>query len=217
MFFNGSSIYGVVGPNGIGKTTLFKCITGLTALSDGKIKINDIDVDTINRQSIVDNVSYLLSNGLINHISGWENAKLFGKLYQIADDNIIDLFKEFDLYRSKDKKVRKYSLGMKQRLALIISLINNKRKIIMLDEPYLGLDPLGIQALNEKLLKLKELGYLIIVSNHQLNESEKIFDYVLFLTKDGIISKTINEESKGLSVLFNEIYLKRGDNNEISS
>lgn len=209
--FNSGKIYGIIGPNGIGKTTLFRCITGLLALDSGQIKINDKDVTISSRNEVVNNISYLLSNQVILHLSGFDNAKLFGDLYGIDTKRIEELFKEFDLLHAKDKKVKKYSLGMQQRLTLIVSLINYKRKIIILDEPYLGLDPIGIQCLNNKLLKLKENGYLIILSNHQLHESEKIFDEVIFFTSNGIISRNIKQQKEDLVTLFNQIYVKRED------
>ncbi|SFU75627.1 ABC-2 type transport system ATP-binding protein [Clostridium sp. DSM 8431] len=209
--FNSGKIYGIIGPNGIGKTTLFRCITGLLELDGGQIKINDKDVTISSRDEVVNNISYLLSNQVILHLSGFDNAKLFGNLYGIDNKRIEELFKEFDLFHAKDKKVKKYSLGMQQRLTLIVSLINYKRKIIILDEPYLGLDPIGIQCLNNKLLKLKENGYLIILSNHQLHESEKIFDEVIFFTSNGIISRNIKQQKEDLVTLFNQIYVKRED------
>ena len=207
--FESNKIYGVVGPNGVGKSTLFKCIVGLLDVNAGKISINYNEVSSNKRDDVVENISYLLSTGVIKHLSGWENAILFAKLFKIENQELENLFKEFDLYESRNKKVKAYSLGMKQRLALIISLINIKRNIIILDEPYLGLDPIGIKCLNEKLIKLKNEGYLIIVSNHQLHESEKIFDEVIFLTKRGIIVKNCNENTEeSLSETFEKIYVK---------
>lgn len=207
--FSSSRIYGVVGPNGIGKTTLFKCMVGLQDINSGEISISGNKISTDVRSCVVENISYLLSTGVINHLTGWDNVKMFGNLYEISDTVLNSLFEEFDLLNAKNKKVKNYSLGMKQRLALILSLVNIKRKIIILDEPYLGLDPIGIQCLNNKLLGLKKEGYLIIVSNHQLHESEKIFDEVIFLTDQRLISKTLNEEKEDLSEIFNRIYVER--------
>jgi ABC-2 type transport system ATP-binding protein len=209
--FESNRIYGVVGPNGIGKSTLFKCIVGLTDVDNGKIIIDKNEITPLKRVKVVENISYLLSTGVIKHLSGWENTILFAKLFDINNDELVKLFHEFDLYTAKDKKVSNYSLGMKQRLALIIAFINIKRKIIILDEPYLGLDPIGIKTLNEKLLKLKDEDYLIIVSNHQLHESEKIFDEVIFLTDSGIIVKGSNDTSgDSLAETFEKIYVTGG-------
>ncbi|MEG3006099.1 MAG: ATP-binding cassette domain-containing protein [Oscillospiraceae bacterium] len=205
--FKGSTIYGVVGPNGIGKTTLFKCIVGLLDVDKGEILLNGKIIDSLNRNEIVCNISYLLSTGLINHLSGWENVSMFAKLFKIEENKIVGLFNEFDLAKAKDKKVKDYSLGMKQRLALIVSLMHIERKIIILDEPYLGLDPIGIKCLNNKLLELKTDGYIIIVSNHQLHESEKIFDEVIFLTnKNIIVKKSEKANDTSLSETFEKIY-----------
>jgi len=209
--FEDSRIYGVVGPNGVGKSTLFKCIVGLLDVNEGNILINDKTVTSSKREFVVENISYLLSTGVIKHLSGWENAVLFAKLFKVENKELENLFHEFDLYTARNKKVKSYSLGMKQRLALIISLINIKRKIIILDEPYLGLDPIGIKCLNEKLMRLKKNGYLIIISNHQLHESEKIFDEVIFLTQRGIVVKINNENTdESLSETFERIYVNGG-------
>ncbi|MFV0379425.1 MAG: ABC transporter ATP-binding protein [Anaerorhabdus sp.] len=206
--FKSNRIYGVVGPNGVGKSTLLKCAVGLLDVDEGLIMIDDKKVNVFNRDDVVENVSYLLSTGVIKHLSGWNNALLFAKLYKIENEELERLFKEFDLFGAKDKKVSTYSLGMKQRLALIISLLNIKRKIIILDEPYLGLDPIGIRTLNKKLLNLKDKGYLIIVSNHQLHESEKIFDEVIFLTnKEIIVRENTIGNGKSLADTFDEIYV----------
>lgn len=209
LTFDKSKIYGVVGPNGVGKTTLFKCIVGLIDIDEGEIFIDGKRINASQRELIVNDVSYLLSNSVIEHLSGWENAIMFAKLYKVSEEYIKDLFMEFDLYEYRNKKVKNYSLGMKQRLALAISLININRKIIILDEPYLGLDPIGIKSLNEKLLALKTKGYTIIVSNHQLHESEKIFDDVIFMTGEKIIVRKNEEKTDGktLSEVFEEVFI----------
>lgn len=208
--FDNYKIYGVVGPNGIGKTTLFKCMVGLTNLSGGEVFIDGETVTTDQRDSVVQNVSYLLSSSAtINHLTGWENVKLFAELYKIDLETMKQLFVEFDLYQAKDKKVKTYSLGMKQRLSLIISLINVNRKVIILDEPYLGLDPTGINILNEKLMSLRNKGYLIIVSNHQLHESEKIFDEVIFLTTNKLVNMK-SDKTGDLSETYHKFYVEGG-------
>lgn len=206
--FDQGRIYGIVGPNGIGKTTLLKCMLGLIVPDDGEVYINGSLINHYNRDEVVKNVSFLLSSGLIKNLSGWDNAVLFAKLYDVSDNYIVKLFKEFDIFEARNKKVKNYSLGMTQRLALVIALLNTKRKIIILDEPYMGLDPNGIFRLNQKLLKLKDEGYTILVSNHQLYESEKIFDEVIFLTKSGLLSsKDFESDLKcSLADKYQEIY-----------
>lgn len=206
--FDQGRIYGIVGPNGIGKTTLLKCMLGLIVPDDGEVYINGSLINHYNRDEVVKNVSFLLSSGLIKNLSGWDNAVLFAKLYDVSDNYIVQLFKEFDIFEARNKKVKNYSLGMTQRLALVIALLNTKRKIIILDEPYMGLDPNGIFRLNQKLMKLKDEGYTILVSNHQLYESEKIFDEVIFLTKSGLLSsKDFESDLKcSLADKYQEIY-----------
>ncbi len=214
--FKESTIYGVVGPNGIGKTTLFKSITGLTDIDSGEILINKASVSTQQREAVVSHVSYLLSTGVIQHLTGWQNVQIFAQLYRIPQNKMENLFTEFDLQKAKHQKVKTYSLGMKQRLALIIALLHIKRKIIILDEPYLGLDPIGIQSLNIKLLNLKNQGYTILVSNHQLHESEKIFDTVLFLTPSGMLHHDLEKgekiDKRSLLDMFEDVYIEGGTN-----
>ncbi len=168
-------IYGLIGKNGAGKTTLMRILLGLTAPTDGEIKINGSsskDALAYERRkvgAIVDSPSLFL------HLSAMENMKAFGYELGERDQNTLkNLMRKVGLDPENPTKVKNYSLGMKQRLAIAVSLIANP-SILVLDEPVNGLDPAGIFEVREILQYLsREEKITIIISSHILSELAKL-------------------------------------------
>ncbi len=181
-------ILGLLGPNGSGKTTLIRTILGLMSIDQGTISIYDKSIKN-NFEEIISKVGAIVEKPcLYEHLSGNANLKIFADFYTEIDNEYIEsLIDIFELRNDLNKRVSKYSLGMKQRLALIISLIN-KPKILILDEPTNGLDPVGIVNLRRFLITLNQTyKTTIIISSHILSEIEVICDRAIVINKGKLI------------------------------
>ncbi len=174
-------IYGFLGPNGAGKTTTIKMIVGLLSIDKGSIKIQGLDV-TSKHEKAMKNIGAIVENpDLYNYLSGMDNLKLFARIHNIGKDRIKEVVKLVDLEARINDKVKKYSLGMKQRLGLAVALLHSP-KLLILDEPTNGLDPAGIKKLRDILKKLAhEQGVAVFVSSHQLAEMQLMCDKVAII------------------------------------
>lgn len=176
-------ILGFLGPNGAGKTTTIKMITGLVKSNSGSITINGYDINK-DFEDAMSNVGAIVETPhLYENMTGYENIKFFSNLCKNATkEHIEECIKLSGLKNRLNDKVKNYSLGMKQRLGLTIALLNNP-KLLILDEPTNGLDPIGIKVLREFLKDLAHNKNLsILVSSHILTEMELLCDKVLIIT-----------------------------------
>lgn len=177
-------IVGLIGKNGCGKTTLMKMILGLTSLTEGDIQFKG-DSNYHTKRKALNKIGFLLDCRLFEDFSAYDNLKLFS-MYSSTfneenlDDRIDRLLKFVGLDNSK-KLVRSYSFGMKQRLGLALALLDDP-EFLILDEPFVGLDPTGVRVLLDYIVKLRqEKSVTILISSHQLHEIEEICDYFLFI------------------------------------
>lgn len=180
-------IFGFLGPNGAGKTTTIKMIVGLLYPNKGTIKINNYDVQN-EREKALSCVGAVVENPeLYLYLTGRQNLEQVANFYNnITKDDIEKIGELVGLKGRLDDKVKKYSLGMKQRLGLASSLLS-KPKLLILDEPTNGLDPSGIVEFRNILKKVaKEMNTGIFVSSHMLSEIEQLCDTVAFI-KNGVI------------------------------
>lgn len=176
-------ILGFIGPNGAGKTTTIKLILGLQNITRGKVLINGYDIEKQFSKAI-ENVGAIVENpDLYMYLSGYENLKLAANLYKEIDKKRInEVLKLVGLEKRANEKVSKYSLGMRQRLGIANALMGNP-KLLILDEPINGLDPMGIVEIRELLKKInKEKDMTILISSHILSELSEL------ATTYGIIS-----------------------------
>lgn len=191
-------IVGLVGRNGMGKTTLMKCILGLIETSSGSI-VFDNDKDYKNKKEKMNKIGYLLDCKLFENMNAYENIKIQemyrGKRYHKAEEKKIidDILSLVDL-KNDNKKVRDYSFGMKQRLGLALALLGDT-KLLILDEPFVGLDPVGIQIIRDFIIKLsQEKNIAILISSHQLSEIENICDRFMYITNKHLYNYEQNDE-----------------------
>ncbi len=193
-------IVGFVGPNGAGKSTMMKCLVTLINPSKGDIVILDKNLAS-NREYCLSNISAQIENpGLYPDLSGHDNLKIFATLKNCKKEDIDRVANELKITTYLNKKVANYSLGMKQRLGIAITLLN-KPKIIILDEPTNGLDYNGVLELNEVLIDLKKNSKItILISSHYLSEIEKVVDRVIWINKGKIIENDINEIVKSYRI-----------------
>lgn len=173
------SVYGFLGPNGAGKTTTLKLILGLIKPDQGDVFVFGQKVTTTNRLSILRRSGSLIENpGGYGHLTGLENMQIVQKLKGVSEAEIVRALKTVRLYEQRDKKLKNYSLGMRQRLGLAMALLGDP-KLLILDEPTNGLDPAGIQEIRELIRSLpQERDMTVIVSSHLLNEVEQMADHV---------------------------------------
>ena len=197
MHIKEGCIYGFVGENGSGKTTIMRLLTGLAELSGGSFSIFGIDNKnpSIYKErkkiaAIVEVPSFVPSMTPIDNIIYQE--KYLG--VKLTAEERISLLKKVHLEDSVKKKVKNFSLGMRQRLAIALCLIN-KPRILMLDEPMNGLDPEGIVELRELLISLnKEEGITILISSHILSELEKIATDYGFISHGKLLEEISYED-----------------------
>lgn len=195
-------IYGFLGPNGAGKTTTIKMITGLIKKDAGDIVINGIDA-VKNHDVAMNYVGAIVEvPSFYEYMSGMENLKLYARLRNIKKEQILKIVKLVKLENKINEKVKKYSLGMKQRLGLAVSLLHSP-KLLILDEPTNGLDPEGIRELRELLKKIAhEDNVAVFVSSHLLSEMQLMCDKVAIINNGKIVKVEFMDSIKNESNIY---------------
>lgn len=191
-----NSIYGLIGKNGAGKTTLIRIICGLQDPTNGTYFINKIDNKAKDISLVRKKIGAIIERpSIYEEMNAKDNIICQMKLVGLT--NYQDVSKFLDvvgLSNVGNKKVRYYSLGMKQRLGIALALVNNPN-ILILDEPINGLDPEGIIEIRELILKLnKEKNITILISSHYLDELSKVATHYGFIDKGRIIEEISSEE-----------------------
>ena len=182
------SIYGFLGPNGAGKSTTMKLLLGLVHPTAGRMSILGHRVSPENRLSILSATGSLIeSPAYYGRLSGQENLRIICTLKQVPEKDIDRVLHIVRMEDQKDKKVRQYSLGMKQRLGLAAALLGNPR-LLLLDEPTNGLDPAGIQEMRELICSLPaDYGITVLISSHLLSEIDQMATHVGIIDKGQLI------------------------------
>ena len=202
-------ILGFLGANGAGKTTTIRMITELISVDSGTVIIDGHNIKN-EFEKAMDNVGAIVEIPfLYEYMTGMENIKLFAKLYKALEEGVQDAIKVSGLKERLNDKVKDYSLGMKQRIGLAVALMKQP-KLLILDEPTNGLDPMGIKDLREFLKNLAHNKNIsVVVSSHILMEMEQLCDRVVIISEGKIIcTKTmeeINKESSLEDVFINSI------------
>ena len=174
-------IFGFLGPNGAGKTTTIRMLVGLIAPNSGSIKITGYDIQK-DREKALANLGAVVENPeLYGYLSGRENLMQIARIRKISKEDVEEVINLIGLEKRIDDKVKKYSLGMKQRLGLGAALLGSP-KLMILDEPTNGLDPSGILDFRGIVKKAaKERGMSVFVSSHILSEVQHLCDRVAFI------------------------------------
>jgi len=201
------SIYGFLGPNGSGKSTTIRLLLGLLKQSSGTVVFFGEIFNRKTRLKILDRVGALIENpSLYDHLDAIDNLRIAANYRQnIANSRINEVLEIVKLTQAKNKKIKEYSLGMKQRLGLAISLLSNP-ELIILDEPTNGLDPKGIIEMRTLIKDLnKKYGTTIFISSHLLSEIERTCTHVGIIRNGKMLYQdTVArlKESKGTNVKF---------------
>lgn len=199
-----NSIYGLLGPNGAGKSTTLKMITGMLRPTNGKVLFNGHDWT---RKDLEQIGALIETPPLYDNLSAAENLEVRAKLLGVPKARIDEVLEIVDLQNTGRKKAGQFSMGMKQRLGIAIALLNNP-KLLILDEPTNGLDPIGIQELRSLIRSFPSQGITVILSSHILSEVQLIADDI------GIISNGIlgyegqMNKDEDLEKLFIEVVRK---------
>ncbi|ADC86738.1 MULTISPECIES: lantibiotic protection ABC transporter ATP-binding subunit [Staphylococcus] len=196
-----NEVYGLLGINGAGKSTLLKIICGILSSSHGEIFLDGAQMVRNDLSSIG---SLIESPPTYNHLNAYDNLKIVALNENIPFDNIPQVLKKVKLKVDKQKKVKDFSLGMKQRLGIAMALIK-KPKLLILDEPSNGLDPYGIQDLRTLLKDLTQQGTSIIVSSHILSEIQILADHIGIIHNGKLKYQKENNTNENLEKIFFDI------------
>lgn len=195
-------IYGFLGPNGSGKTTTIKMILRLISSDSGEIKVNGYDVKK-QFEKAMECIGAIVENpDMYKYMSGIDNLRLHARIRNIDEQRVNEVLEMVDLKDRKKEKVSKYSLGMKQRLGLALTLLH-KPKVLILDEPTNGLDPAGIKKLRDI---LKEIAHkenvAVFVSSHILSEMQLMCDKVAVIDSGKIVKiEDMSDETNEIEVV----------------
>lgn len=205
-------IFGFVGHNGAGKTTTIKSIVGILPFEEGTILIDGKDI-VKNPVECKKVISYIPDNpDIYEHMTGLNYLKFIASIFEMDKDyfnkKVEELSKEFEIYSNLGDQIKSYSHGMKQKLVIISALMHDP-KLLIFDEPFVGLDPKASFTLKKLMKELCSNGSSIFFSSHVLEVVEKLCDYVAII-KDGIIvvqgeTEDILKDNKSLEDIFLEL------------
>ena len=192
---NGGEIFGFLGPNGSGKTTTIKMIMGFLFPDSGEISICGMDLKK-NYEKAMNLVGGIVENPeMYKEMTGRQNLQMYARLHDnVSKERIDEVIALVGMSQRADEKIKKYSLGMKQRIGVAQAIVH-KPKLLILDEPTNGLDPAGIKELRDILKRLAhEEGIAVMVSSHMLAEMELMCDRVAIINQGSIVDvKPIDE------------------------
>lgn len=185
MTFESGKIYGLIGRNGSGKSVFLKMLCGFYSPTNGEILFDNINC--IKQQIFPPNTRALIEKpDFISDLSGYENLELLAKIQnKIGRDEIIEALKKVNLLEDMDKKFSKYSLGMKQKLGIAQVLMENP-EVMILDEPFNGIEDDTVDFLRDLLIKEKKNGKIIILATHIKDDVLKIVDELYKFDKKNV-------------------------------
>ena len=193
-FNNGHSI-ALIGPNGCGKTTMIKCILGLNVVEDGDILVDGKSVKEDYKYR--ENIGYMPQIGRYpENMTIEETIKMIKDTRKNSGDNLdTELLEAFELQNIYDKKMRTLSGGTTQKVSAVLAFLFDP-KVIILDEPTAGLDPLATEILKNKIIKEKNKGKLIIITSHLLSELDEIISEIVFMNEGKVVVHQSVEDLK---------------------
>ena len=188
IHINDGDIYGFLGPNGAGKSTTMKMLLGLVKPTTGTIEIMGKKFTENNRKEILHNIGSLIeAPSYYGHLTGKENMEIVRRLLDLPQKNIEEAIHIVRMENQMGKKVKNYSLGMKQRLGIAMALAQFP-KLLILDEPTNGLDPAGIEEMRELIKMLPEkYGMTVMISSHILSEIDQMATVVAKVPNDYLV------------------------------
>ena len=206
------SIYGFLGPNGAGKTTTLRLVLGLLRIQKGKIEIFGKNF-LQHRIPVLKRIGSLIEQpSLYGHLTAKENLEIYRLIYQCNKSRIAEVLNVVGLENTGSKKAKQFSLGMKQRLSIAITLLHQP-ELLILDEPTNGLDPNGIIETRELIKKLnQEHNTTILVSSHILNEVERMATHVGIIHKGKMLFQGTLPELQKMKTKRAALEIETNDN-----
>ncbi|MCA1295281.1 lantibiotic protection ABC transporter ATP-binding protein [Paenibacillus sp. alder61] len=199
-----NTVYGLLGPNGAGKSTTLKMLTGMLKPGSGEILFEGKPWD----RKVLHRIGALIeAPPLYENLTARENLKVRTTLLGLPDSRIDEVLDMVDLTNTGRKRSGQFSMGMKQRLGIAIALLNHP-KLLILDEPTNGLDPIGIQEQRELIRSFPERGITVILSSHILSEVEQIADDIAIMAGGVLAYQEPVVPGQHLEDLFMEIARK---------
>lgn len=194
MEFEKGNVYGIVGQNGSGKTMLFRAISGLMKIDEGVIKADDLVLHK--DVSVFENVGLVLENaGLYPEFTGLQNLMFLSEINKkVGREEICECIKKVGLDPDDKRPIKKYSLGMKQRIVLAQALME-KPELLLLDEPTNALDEDGVELIRTLIEEEKKKGTIVLVASHNREDIDLLCDKVFVMKKGKLnLCEQINEE-----------------------
>ena len=178
---------GLLGPNGAGKTTTIRMLMGLTKPTSGSAAIFGLNLTTQPKQ-IHSRIGVVFEKpNLFENLSGYENLATFCRLYNQPLSLIKPLLERMDLWKRRSEPVKIYSKGMRQRIIILRALIHQPR-LLFLDEPCSGLDPVSARIIRDYLLELKQSGVAILLTSHDMEEVDELCDLIGFINNGKLMA-----------------------------
>lgn len=218
LTLNSGQIIGLVAPNGTGKSTFLHLLLNFIPPQSGKLLINQ--TLTYGSPKANRNIYQLITilpalEDLYPDLTGYEHLRLYQRLWQQPSSHLPQIIETLDMSSFLKLPVRRYSYGMRQRLALGMQLATNS-PIMLMDEVMNGLDPSLVATVSQLLKDLAKEGKLIVIASHLLDNLEEISQRILFLNDQQVAydwSKDNSQDSLSISELYNEIYLQKKTQN----
>lgn len=196
-----NSVYGLLGPNGAGKSTTLKMLTGMIHPTSGTI---EFDGHPWARKDLAKIGALIEAPPLYDNLSARENLEVRTTMLGLPKSRIQEVLETVDLTDTGRKRAGHFSMGMKQRLGIAMALLNDP-KLLILDEPTNGLDPLGIQELRELIRSFPQKGITVILSSHILSEVELLTDDIGIIANGKLEYSGKTPQGKDLEKLFMEV------------
>ena len=197
-------LFGFVGPNGAGKSTTLKMITGILKPTSGSI---EFDGHAWRRKDLNDIGTLIETPPLYENLTAFENLKVRTELLGLPDKRCHEALDIVGLTNTGKKRAGQFSLGMKQRLGIAIAILNNPR-LLILDEPTNGLDPVGVEELRELIRSFPSKGITVILSSHILTEVQQIADHIGIISEGVLGYEGVLHAEENLEKLFMDIVKK---------
>ncbi len=193
-------VYGFLGPNGSGKSTTMKMLLGLLQPTAGESFLFGRKMDKSNRADLLRRIGSMIEAPPgYGHLTGWENMRIIQNMLKLDTRQIEWALEIVRLSSNRNKLVKNYSLGMKQRLGIAMALARNP-ELLILDEPVNGLDPAGIEEIRNLLKSLPEQGITVMVSSHLLDEVDKTATMLGIINQGQMIFQGTREKLLGQSI-----------------